>query len=169
VASPVTGDQVTLTNHPWTFSIEAVRQRFGFSRLRVLNDFAATALAIPHLGVGERVKIGRGAPVEGAPVGLIGPGTGLGVSLLIPTPGGGMAIEGEGGHVTMAAADARENAVLDLMRRRFDHVSAERVLSGPERVNLLCEIAGTPAAPFSPAQITTRELGARTRIRATPR
>jgi glucokinase len=157
VASPVTGDQVTLTNHPWTFSIEAVRRRYGLRRLRVLNDFAATALAIPHLGISDRVQIGRGAPVEGAPAGLIGPGTGLGVSLLIPTPGGGMPIEGEGGHVTMAAADARESAVLELMRARYDHVSAERVLSGPGLVNLynaLCELAGMPAASFKPAQIT---------------
>ena len=46
VASPITGDQVTLTNHPWTFSIEAVRKRFGLRRLRVINDFAANAVAI---------------------------------------------------------------------------------------------------------------------------
>lgn len=157
VASPITGDQVTLTNHPWTFSIEALRQRFGLRRLRVLNDFAANALAIAQLRDSDRSQIGRGSPVEGAPVGLIGPGTGLGVSVLIPTLDGGMPIQGEGGHVTMAAADARESAVLDLMRGRYDHVSAERVLSGPGLINLysaLCELAGAVAAPFTPVQIT---------------
>ena len=55
------------------------------------------------------------------------------------------------------ASDAQESAVLDLMRKRFDHVSAERVLSGPGLVNLynvLCELAAVPAAPFTAPQIT---------------
>jgi Glucokinase len=49
VASPVTGDQVTLTNHPWTFSVKALRQQLGLRRLQVVNDFAANAVAVPHL------------------------------------------------------------------------------------------------------------------------
>ena len=88
VASPVTGDQVTLTNHPWTFSIEAVRKHFGLRRFRVINDFAANAVAIPHLADSDRLQIGPGSPVANAPIGLIGPGTGLGVSALMPMPGG---------------------------------------------------------------------------------
>ena len=157
VASPITGDQVTLTNHPWTFSIEALRKRFGLRRLRVLNDFAANAVAVPRLAEVDRLQIGPGAPVAGAPIGVIGPGTGLGVSALIPAASGWTPIEGEGGHVTIAAADARESAVLELLRKRFDHVSAERVLSGAGLVNLynaLCELAGAPAASFTPPQIT---------------
>jgi glucokinase len=157
VASPITGDQVTFTNHPWTFSIEAVRERFGLRRLRVINDFAANAVAIPHLAEADRLQIGPGAPVPGAPIGLIGPGTGLGVSALIPTASGWTPIEGEGGHVTIAPADAQESAVLELLRKRFDHVSAERVLSGAGLVNLynaLCELAGAPAASFTPPQVT---------------
>ena len=82
VASPITGDQVTLTNHPWTFSIEAVRKHFGLRRLRVINDFAANAVSIPHLADSDRFQIGAGSPVADAPIGLIGPGTGLGVSAL---------------------------------------------------------------------------------------
>jgi glucokinase len=157
IASPITGDQVTLTNHPWTFSIEAVRKHLGLSRLRVINDFAANAVAIPHLTDGDRLQIGPGSPVADAPIGVIGPGTGLGVSALLPMPDGWTPIEGEGGHVTMAPADAQESAVLELMRRRYDHVSAERVLSGAGLVNLynvLCELAAEPAAPFTPPQIT---------------
>jgi glucokinase len=157
MASPITGDQVTLTNHPWTFSIEAVRKHVGLTRLRVINDFAANAVAISHLKEADRLQVGRGFPVSGAPIGVLGPGTGLGVSALMPTPGGWTPIEGEGGHVTMAPADAQESAVLELMRRRYDHVSAERVLSGAGLVNLysvLCELAAVPAAPFTAPQIT---------------
>jgi glucokinase len=157
VAAPVSGDTVTLTNHPWTFSAEAMRRHFGFTALRVINDFVANALAVPHLTDADRARIGGGAPVSGAPVGVIGPGSGLGVSALIPNNGAMTSLQGEGGHVTMAAADDREAAVLELMRRRFDHVSAERLLSGPGLVNLynaLCELSGEPAAPLTAAQIT---------------
>jgi glucokinase len=156
VAAPIANDDVAFTNHPWTFSINAVRQQLKLRRLQVINDFAANALAVPHMEESERMQIGPGSPVGGAPIGLIGPGTGLGMSALVPADGG-TPIQSEGGHVTMAAADARESAVLDLMRRRYDHVSAERVSSGAGLVNLynaLCELAEAPAAPFAPAQIT---------------
>lgn len=157
VAAPVTGDKVRLTNHPWSFSVDALRRRFGFARLRVINDFVANALALPHLKETGRVQIGGGAAVVGAPIGVIGPGSGLGVSALIEQDGAAIPIEGEGGHVTMPAADAREAAVLDLMRHRFVHVSAERLLSGPGLINLynaLSELSGEPAAQLTAAQIT---------------
>ncbi|PWB61430.1 MAG: glucokinase [Bradyrhizobiaceae bacterium] len=157
VAAPVTGDQVSMTNHPWRFSIAALQAELGLARLRVINDFVANALAIPHLAPAERAQVGGGAPLAGAPAGVLGPGTGLGVSALVPSHDGFVPIQGEGGHVTMAPADARESAVLDLMRRRYAHVSAERVLCGPGLVNLynaLCELDGVPAAALSAAQIT---------------
>src|SRR6516164_2464438 len=78
-----------------------------------------------------------GLPTTDAPIALIGPSTGLGVSALVPTQTGAVPIPGEGGHVTMAPANARESAVLDLMRKRYDHVSAERVLSGPGLVKFV--------------------------------
>ncbi len=74
-----------------------------------------------------------------------------------------MALAGEGGHVTMAAATQREEAVLQLMRRQFDHVSAERCLSGPGLVNLYNSLAvldRVPAAAYTAAQITDAEIGA---------
>ena len=122
----------------------------------MINDFAVNAVAVPHLDESDRMQIGTGSPVGGAPIGLIGPGTGLGMSMLVPADGE-MPIQSEGGHVTMAPADAQESAVLNLMRERYDHVSAERILSGAGLVNLynaLCELAGAPAAAFAPAQIT---------------
>lgn len=162
VASPVTGDEVALTNSPWSFSIEALRARMGFRKLTVINDFTAIALSVPQLGERDRLQIGPGSPSAEAAIGVIGPGTGLGVGGLVRVGGGWQPIPGEGGHVTMPPADARESAVLDLMRRRFDHVSAERILSGPGLVNLynaLCEISNVPAASYTPAQITDRRIG----------
>ena len=136
VACPVTGDRVRLTNHPWSFSVEAIRRRFGFETLAVINDFSAVARAVPLLGDGDRMRIGGGRPVEGAAIAVLGPGTGLGVSGLVPAGDGWAVIEGEGGHATMAAANQREAEVLAEVAREFGHVSAERVLSGPGLVNL---------------------------------
>jgi glucokinase len=161
VASPITSDEVALTNHAWEFSIAELRRHYGITHLRVLNDFAATALAVPHLAESDTVAVGSGAPVKNGPVGIIGPGTGLGVGALAPSSNGAVPIAGEGGHVTMAPVNAQESAILDLMRKRYDHVSAERVLSGPGLVNLyntLCELEEVPAAPFTPAQITSPRI-----------
>jgi glucokinase len=162
IAASPTGDTVAMTNHPWTFSIAALKAELGMRELRVVNDFLATAAAVPYLAEDEREQVGGGAPAANAPVGIIGPGTGLGVSTLIPGPNGPIAIPGEGGHVTMPAADDREAAVLALMRARYDHVSAERVLSGPGLVNLyntLCELSHVAAAPLTAAQISDPQTG----------
>jgi glucokinase len=157
IAGPVTGDKVALTNHPWSFSIEQLRGHLGLDRLHVLNDFAAVALAMPHLEADERTQIGGGESLPNAPVGVLGPGSGLGVCGLVRTSGEWLPLPGEGGHTTMAPANSRESAVLDRMRARHDHVSAERVLSGPGLVDLhttLAEIDGVPAVSYTAAQIT---------------
>src|SRR5712691_10471517 len=125
IAALITGDQIRMTNHPWSFSIAALRGRFGLERLVVINDFTAVALALPRLTAGDRMAVGGGAPVAGRPIAVLGPGSGLGASGLIPDGAGWTALAGEGGHVTMAATNQRESAVLVEMRRRFDHVSAE--------------------------------------------
>ena len=163
IAAPITGDLVRMTNHPWHFSVVALRDLLGFERLLVINDFTAVALAVPRLSAGDRMPVGGGTPVEGAPIAVIGPGSGLGVSGIVPSGSGWKALTGEGGHATMAPANDREDAVLCLMRRRFDHVSAERCLSGPGLVNLyncLAALDGVPAAPYTAAQITDPETGA---------
>jgi glucokinase len=134
----------------------------GFDRLEVINDFTAQALALPRLGPGDRTPVGGGTSVPKMPLGVLGPGSGLGVSGLVPCVTGWTAVTGEGGHSTMPAVDDRESAVIDHLRRRLDHVSAERVLSGPGLVNLyntLAEIDGNPSKGYSAAQIT--DLGVR--------
>ena len=157
VASPIADDQVTLTNNPWSFSIAALQRQLGVRRLKLINDFVACALAVPHLQDGDRCQIGPGVPERGAPIGLLGPGTGLGVSALVRSGNDYVPLQSEGGHVTMAAENEREDGVLRIMRQRFDHVSAERILSGPGLVNLynaLCELSGARAAALTAAQIT---------------
>src|SRR5581483_2833576 len=98
------GDQVTLTNHPWSFSMSRLQRDLCAERLVVINDFTAQALAVPHLRPKERAAVGGGKAVPSAPIAVLGPGTGLGVSGLIPSPSGYAPLAGEGGHGTMAAA-----------------------------------------------------------------
>jgi glucokinase len=157
IAAPVTGDDVEMTNNNWRFSIEEVRRDFGWSRLFVVNDFVANALAVPHLDAGSKTQIGEGAPATGTPMAVLGPGTGLGVSGLVPCGDQWTAVASEGGHATLAATDSREAAVIDILRRQYAHVSYERALCGPGLVSLyecLCELAGKPAAPLTPERIT---------------
>jgi glucokinase len=121
------------------------------------------ALALPHLSPEERQPIGGGTAVAGAPIGVLGPGSGLGVSGLVPTAAGWIPLAGEGGHATMAPASDRESAVLGRMRQHFDHVSAERVLSGPGLINLyntLAALDGVSSRGYTAAQITDPETGA---------
>lgn len=161
-AGPVLGDHLQLFNAPWGFSIEGLRQALGLHRLRVLNDFTVLALALPHLPPGELIQIGGEAAVEGMTKGLIGAGTGLGVSGLIPNLQGQWApIAGEGGHVTLPASDEAEEKLIAVLRARFGHVSAERVLSGSGLVVLYeahAQWAGAVAEALTPADVTTRGL-----------
>lgn len=163
IASAITGDEVRMTNHPWAFSISGLRDELDFERLDVINDFTAQALALPHLDNDNKVKIGAGEPVAGRPIGVLGPGSGLGMSGLIPSGSRWIPLIAEGGHATMAAASARESVVLDQMRRQFDHVSAERCISGPGIVNIynaLAAVDGEPAQQYTAAQITDAAIAA---------
>ena len=160
VAGPISGDDAHLTNSSWSFSIDAAKHRLALSRLVVVNDFAATALAVPFLETNDLLPIGGDAVGRNsAPIGVIGPGTGLGVSALIPLPNGGyMALEAEGGHVTMPAANDREAEVLAYLRQEHGHVSAERVVSGPGLVNVyrtLRQLSGRTLPDLSPDQIAS--------------
>ncbi len=162
VASAIVGDRVELTNSPWRFSIGATRDALGLESLEVVNDFTAVALSVRHLTPDHLLAIGGGTAEPGCPIAVLGPGTGLGVSALVPGLGGvWSALAAEGGHVTMAAATDREAEILGWLRRRFDHVSAERVLSGQGLVNLyqaLSALSNRQAVFSTPDVITQRGL-----------
>ncbi|MBC7917593.1 MAG: glucokinase [Rhodoferax sp.] len=158
IATAVTGDRIQFTNNDWSFSIADLKSSLQVERCLVINDFTALALSLPALGEEDLMPLGGGAATANAPMALIGPGTGLGVSGLLPDGRGGWnAVSGEGGHVTLAATDALETSVLEFLRRQFGHASAERVLSGPGLVNLysaLCEVRGEAALDLAPHEIT---------------
>ncbi len=161
IASALSGDQVSMTNHSWRFSVSGLRQKLNWRRLIVLNDFTALAMAIRHLPEHELRQVGGIKHASEAPIALLGAGTGLGVSGLIHSGEHWLPLQGEGGHVSLAPGNDREAAVLRQLWRRFDHVSAERVLSGPGLVNLytaLCELDGVAVQTYQAADVTDRGL-----------
>lgn len=162
VATAITGDFIRLTNSPWAFSIEQTRRQLGLAHLLVVNDFTALALSIPTLDDSELRPVGHGSAVADAPIALIGPGTGLGVSGLFRSHDSWLAIEGEGGHAAFSPMDAREDAVLGVLRERYGHVSNERLLSGPGLVAVyeaLCRLDHVAVLGMTPERVT--ELGMR--------
>ena len=164
IANPITGDEVRMTNHHWSFSISEMQSRLGLARLKVINDFTALALALPSIAYSDLVQVGGQLPPPFAPKGLIGAGTGLGVSGLLPTDhmDHWVAIAGEGGHTTLAAHNETEYRVIELIRQRYGHVSAERVLSGQGLVNLYAALRQlkklAPIDIAGAAEITTWAL-----------
>jgi len=166
VAGPVTGDFLSFTNHPWSFSIAALKRDLGFDRLDIVNDFVALAMAVPHLGAGDRRQIGEGAPAAGSPIGIIGPGTGLGVSILMPVDSGPstrwITIPSEGGHVTLAPVTEREAAIIQWLHRTGrPHVSAETLICGEglsKLYTVLSALDGIAAPHLQPSDVTARAL-----------
>ena len=162
VATAITGDIVRMTNNQWVFSIDALQSALGLERCRVVNDFTALALSLPGLQAQDLRSVGGGTAVTGRAIALLGPGTGLGVSGLVPAQNGGyVALAGEGGHVTLAATDDDEAALLSLLRQDFPHVSAERLLSGSGLVLLyqaVCRLQGVAALALHPAQVSEAAL-----------
>ena len=162
IANPVTGDQVAMTNHHWKFSVTALREGLGVSRFLLLNDFTALALSLTQLPESSKVQVGGGNAAPNAAIGLIGPGTGLGVSGLFPVgyQNKWMPIAGEGGHVSLTASTQHEFAAIQQLQKRYGHVSAERVISGAGLVDLyhaLCDLKeGHGREITTPAEVLER-------------
>ncbi|MBV9825030.1 MAG: glucokinase [Alphaproteobacteria bacterium] len=142
VAGPVEGDRCALTNLSWVIDARDICERFNFASARIVNDFEAAAHSLPHLGKEDVRSLGTKGLRLSAPMAVLGPGSGLGVAGLVPDRGRWLVVPSEGGHATLSANSNREDMVLDYLRQRYTHVSAERVLSGPGLENLYDAIAG---------------------------
>ncbi len=169
VATAVAGDEVRFTNNRgWVFSRNATRAELGLHELLLLNDFEALALSLPGLqpaqlrvwGGAQRAASTSEVFVRQA-LAVIGPGTGLGVAGIVPTPHGWVAVPGEGGHVTLSAADDFEAELLRAVRQNHPHVSAERLLSGiglPVLHAAVAAVSGQVAGPLSAEAVVERGL-----------
>ncbi|HKK55598.1 glucokinase [Marinobacter sp.] len=162
VASPVSGTRVRMTNNHWRFDSEEVRSQFGWSAFKVINDFTAMALGVPHVAAEKLVHVCGGPGDARRPRLVVGPGTGLGVSGLIPLQNGWVPLMTEGGHVDFAPTDDTEMALLRILKARFGRVSVERILCGQGLLNLYrahAEIQDVAAPLDAPEKITAAALG----------
>jgi glucokinase len=163
IANPVEGDRVHMTNYHWEFSIERTRLQLQLDTLVVVNDFTALAMSLPRLQAQDLRQVGGGQAVPKSVIGLIGAGTGLGVSGLIPAGDSWVSLGSEGGHASVSPHDEREIAVLRHAWRQFDHVSFERLLSGAGLALMyqaLAERAGQRVDSLTEREITRRALDA---------
>jgi glucokinase len=136
IAGPVTGGAARLTNLSWDVSVNALRQRFQWQHIQLINDLAATALAVPWLSPEELFTLNRTPGDQAGSMALIAPGTGLGQALLLRQNGRYLPVASEGGHADFAPTDEAEIQLWRYLHRRYGHVSLERVLSGPGLVNI---------------------------------
>ena len=154
IAAPIRNDEVRMTNIRWNFQASGLARELALRQVVLLNDFAAQAHALPRLSASDLVAVGGGSAREEDPRVILGPGTGLGTAGLVYAGGQWHAIPGEGGHVTMAPVNEREERIVALVRARHGHCSAERLLSGPG-------LAFIHAALTGGTELAPEEVGAR--------
>ncbi len=159
-AGPVVDGSIKVTNNHWTVSTAALASEFDIDAIRLANDFEAIAYSLPFLGAEDRLAIGpaRGVDLSGRPfnVAVLGPGTGLGVAGLCGREDRFVPVTGEGGHVGFAPESELQLRILEVLRTRFERVSAERLVAGSGLENLfsaLAEIRQSGESPLSAAGI----------------
>jgi glucokinase len=136
VAGPVQNGRSKITNLPWEISEYQIKTRFKWAHVRLINDLAATALAIPLLNSREMLSLNKVKATRRRNLGLVAPGTGLGMALLIWTDRGYIPVASEGGHVDFGPNEKAEVELWQYLNHRLGHVSVERVLSGQGLLNI---------------------------------
>lgn len=146
VAGPIEGEVVGLTNRDWKFTRESLRKAALASRFRLLNDFEALALSLPHLEGDDIVQIGGETPSKPAVKIVLGPGTGLGMATLAPLPQGGwMALPGEVGHINLPVADRHEFDWREKMTKPGVIFESEDAITGGGLLRMYQAVADVPA------------------------
>ena len=149
-AGPVGGELLKLTNNPWVIRPALMAEKLGVERHVIINDFGAIAHAVAELGDADFVHLS--GPCEPLPrdgvTSILGPGTGLGVALLLRRNGHAHVIETEGGHIDFAPLDALEDKILAHLRQSFRRVSIERVACGSGLSNIHAALAAVEGQPL---------------------
>lgn len=161
VACPAGREVITFTNSDWVIDRKDLAFGLGVPSISVINDFEALGHATAGFTDGDWEQLGAGSARAGRAIGIIGPGTGLGVCTALPEAHGVRVIPGEGGHVDFAPVGEQEVEILRLLLTRYRRVSAERLLSGAGIQNIywaLTQLHGTEARQATPADISAAAL-----------
>jgi len=130
VAGPVQRGAARITNLPWFVDAAAIRERFHFDLIHLLNDVQGTAAAVPYLGPEYLSTLRAGVADPNGAIAVIAPGTGLGEAFLTWNGQRYVAHPTEGGHASFAPGSQDEVQLLNYLYPRFGHISYERVCSG---------------------------------------
>ena len=153
VAGPVVGEELKLTNNPWVIRPAMVNEKLGVDAHVLVNDFEAVAYAVGACGPDQFQHLcGPDVPLpETGTISVLGPGTGLGVGLLVKRCGNDwQVLPTEGSHGDFSPVDSLEDAILAHFRRRFGRVSAERVISGPGLADIHAALAALDDRAIQP-------------------
>lgn len=148
---------VITANVPWPLSARQIEADLGLQTVYIVNDFEAVAYAAAQVDASGVLQLTGPATAPRGPTLVVGPGTGLGAALWIPTAHGAVVLATEAGQPTLAVSTELEMAIVRQMQRELAHVSVEHALSGPGLMNLyraLCAIEGQPAVLATPDAIT---------------
>jgi len=159
VAGPVFDGKVATTNLPWQLEEVALARDCNIGRVKLLNDFEATASGVAHVAKNKLVTLQDGVPRARAPIGVIGAGTGLGVAFLIWSGDDYLVVPTEGGHGEFAPRTDLEVKVMQHLRERHGRVSVERVVSGLGIAGVYDALRAAGVAKES--EVVAREMGER--------
>lgn len=161
VAGPVeNGACVHVTNLPWTLDAKAIEKRFAIRHVQLLNDFAAAARGLVALKSDQLVTLQAGEPRPASPRVLLGAGTGLGISYLLPDGKGYRVVASEGGHAGFAPSDARQAGLWRRLYEQNGRVEIEDVLSGPGLGRIYTFLTGQADGDMraTPEEVVSRGL-----------
>ncbi len=130
VAGPVIDGKAKITNLPWVMEETQLEQALDIPSVRLLNDLAAMAQAVPALEAADLHTLNAGKPHPQGTLAVVAPGTGLGEAFLIWDGAHYRVFPSEGGHADFAPTNAFEVGLLVHMLERYAHVSYEHVCSG---------------------------------------
>ena len=149
IAGPVRDGRSQTTNLPWTIDARVLGRSLGLPQVHLINDLEANAYGIVALAPGDLVELRAGIPGVGNAA-LIAAGTGLGEAGLFWDGAAHRPFGTEGGHASFAPADRLQDELLVYLRRTHEHVSWERVLSGPGLYNVYLFLRDTGRGEESP-------------------
>src|SRR5262245_13363633 len=159
VAAPLEGEEVALTNRAWRFRPGELARRFGFAKLRLVNDFEAIAWALTRLTAADAHPLGPELPARPGVRVVLGPGTGLGVAALVPVDGRWQVLASEGGHASFGPQTTDELEIFAALLHEHGSISAETILSGPGLPRLLRAVDPRSQAVTPEAVVTNALAG----------
>jgi glucokinase len=151
VAGPVIEGRAQITNLPWVVDAGAIQSAFNLTTVALLNDLESVAYAIPILKAEDIFTLNEGKSIQGAPIAVIAPGTGLGEGFLTYACGHYIAHASEGSHTSFAPENELQMGLWKFLKDKgYEHISFERVCSGALGVPLLYEYLKSIGAASEP-------------------